>query len=113
MSKHPQSVYAEERSHAMATQDNSAQFTFFFPEARVLRGEEVEALPPEKRQAAAKSGQPGVWLEINCPDRSCIGDDGKITLSAVGTEAKSKGGVWLNLFCPEDSCEIRQSTDLA
>jgi hypothetical protein len=100
-------------AHAMATQDNSAQFTFFFPEARVLRGEEVEALPPEKRQAAAKSGQPGVWLEINCPDRSCISDDGKITLSAVGTEAKSKGGVWLNLFCPEDSCEIRQSTDLA
>ena len=112
MSKHPQSVYAEERSHAMATQDNSAQFTFFFPEARVLGVEEVEALPPEKRQAAAKSGQPGVWLEINCPDKSCISADGKITVSAVGTEAKAKGGVWLNLFCPEDSCELRQSTDL-
>jgi len=96
----------------MATQDNSAQFTFFFPEARVLSGLEVEALPPEKRQAAAKSGQQGVWLEINCPDNSCISEDGKITVSAVGTEAKSKRGVWLNLFCPEDSCELRQSTDL-
>jgi len=96
----------------MATQDNSAQFTFFFPEARVLNGAEVDALPPEKRQAAAKSGQQGVWLEINCPDRSCISEDGKITVSAVGAEATSKGGVWLNLFCPEDSCEIRQSTDL-
>jgi hypothetical protein len=97
----------------MTMQDNSSQFTFFFPEARVLSGEEVEALKPEKRQAAAKSGQQGVWLEINCPDSSCISEDGKITVSAVGTEAKSKGGVWLNLFCPEDSCEIRQSTDLA
>ena len=99
-------------AYAMATQDNSAQFTFFFPEARVLRGEEIEALPPEKRQAAAKSGQPGVWLEINCPDKACISEDGKITVSAVGTQAKSKAGVWLNLFCPEDSCELRQGTDL-
>ena len=41
-----------------------------------------------------------------------ISADGKITVSAVGTEAKAKGGVWLNLFCPEDSCELRQSTDL-
>jgi hypothetical protein len=97
---------------SMVTQDNSAQFTFFFPEARVLREEEVEALPPEKRQAAAKSGQRGVWLEINCPDKSCISDDGKIIVSAVGAEAKPKGGVWLNLFCPEDSCELRQGTDL-
>jgi hypothetical protein len=103
----------EKGAHTMTMQDNSSQFTFFFPEARVLSGEEVEALPPEKRQAAAKSGQQGVWLEINCPDSSCISEDGKITVSAVGTEAKSKGGVWLNLFCPEDSCEIRQSTDLA
>jgi hypothetical protein len=96
----------------MATQDNNARFTFYFPEARVLSGEEIEALAPDKRQAAAESGQQGVWLEINCPDKSCINVDGKITISAVGTEAKAKGGVWLNLFCPEDSCELRQSTDL-
>lgn len=96
----------------MATQDNSARFTFFFPEARVLSGVEIEALAPDKRQAAAKSGQPGVWLEINCPDKACISEDGKITVSAVGTEAKSKGGVWLNLFCPAGSCELRQGTDL-
>ena len=96
----------------MATQDNNARFTFYFPEARVLSGEEIEALAPDKRQAAAESGQQGVWLEINCPDKSCINADGKITISAVGTEAKAKGGVWLNLFCPEDSCELRQSTYL-
>ena len=96
----------------MAMQDNSARFTFYFPEARVLSREEIEALAPDKRQAAAESGQQGVWLEINCPDKSCINADGKITISAVGTEAKAKGGVWLNLFCPKDSCELRQSTDL-
>jgi len=95
----------------MATQDSSARFTFFFPEARVLSREEVEALPPDKRQAAAKPGQQGVWLEINCPDKSCISADGKITVSAAGTEANAKDGIWLNLFCPEGSCELRESTD--
>ncbi|MFZ0132528.1 MAG: hypothetical protein WAK95_08285 [Desulfobacterales bacterium] len=98
----------------MAMQENSARFTFFFPEARVLRKEEVDALPSDKRQAAATSGQQGVWLEINCPDKSCISADGKITIPAAGSTAganKDKG-VWLNLFCPEDSCELQQNTDL-
>ncbi|MFO7686657.1 MAG: hypothetical protein R6V60_11240 [Desulfobacterales bacterium] len=96
----------------MTTQDNSSRLTFFFPEARVLRDAEVEALPPEKRKEAEKSGRQGVWLEINCPEEACIGDDGKITISAAGTGTGKKKGLWLNLFCPEDSCEIRQNTDL-
>jgi len=43
----------------MATQDISAQFTFFFPEARVLSGAEVEALPPGKKAGGCKIGAAG------------------------------------------------------
>ena len=96
----------------MTTQDAATRFTCFFPEARVLRQQEVEALPSDKREAAARTGKQGVWLEINCPDKSCISADGKITFPAAGTEAIKKEGVWLNLFCPEDSCELQQSSDL-
>ncbi len=98
----------------MAMQENSSRFTFFFPEARVLEKDEVDELPPDKRNAAATSGRQGVWLEINCPDRSCISDDGKITIPAAGSTAGARKdkGVWLNLFCPEDSCELQQNTDL-
>ncbi|MFZ0240016.1 MAG: hypothetical protein WAL90_00105 [Desulfobacterales bacterium] len=98
----------------MAMPENSARFTFFFPEARVLGKDEVDSLPADKRQTAATSGQQGVWLEINCPDKSCISDDGRITIPAAGNQAavKKDKGVWLNLFCPEDSCELQQNTDL-
>jgi len=88
------------------------RFKFFLPDARVLSESEIDDLPAEKVQSVKAAGKEGLWLEINCPDKSCINADGKITIYAVGTEAKAKGGVWLNLFCPEDSCELRQSTDL-
>ena len=88
-------------------------FTFYFPNARVLGTNEVSALPGEKKKAAEAAGQSGVWLEVHCPDGSCVGKDGKVTLEAVGVEAKKGKGVWLNVFCPEDSCLWKGGTDLA
>lgn len=88
-------------------------FTFYFPNARVLGTNEVSALPGEKKKAAEAAGQRGVWLEVHCPDGSCVGRDGKVTLEAVGVEAKKGKGVWLNVFCPEDSCLWKGGTDLA
>jgi hypothetical protein len=87
------------------------RFTFFFPDARVLSVEEIQALTLEKKQASQKVGGKGVWLNINCPDASCISGEGRITIPATGVE-HSKKGFWLNLFCPEDTCEIHQATDL-
>ena len=51
----------------------------------------------------------GVWLELNCPDRSCLDADGKITLPTQESEGK---GIFLKLFCPEGQCEITESTDV-
>ncbi|MFO7707344.1 MAG: hypothetical protein R6V84_04160 [Desulfobacterales bacterium] len=92
----------------MAHHDKN-RFTFFFPEARVLSANEV---PADKKKAAEASGKPGVWLEVHCPDGSCVGKDGKVTLQAAGVAGKADKGLWLNVFCPEDSCLWKGGTEL-
>jgi hypothetical protein len=70
-------------------------------------------LPSEKSAAATSGGKEGLWLEIVCPDESCIDDDGNITIPAKRLDDTfGKKGFFLNLFCPEDSCEVAQSMDL-
>ena len=91
------------------TEKKTMRFKFFLPEARVMRDEEVKNLPAEKIQAAEAEGKSGLWIEINCPDRSCLSADGRLVLPTEKTAGK---GVFLNLFCPEDACEIVQGTDL-
>ena len=96
----------------MASKNSETRFTFFFPDARVLNETEIAALPAEKKEAAESGDKDGIWLEINCPDASCVGDDGRITIPAVAAESTENKGFWLNLFCPEGSCELIQSTGL-
>jgi hypothetical protein len=85
------------------------RFKFFLPDARVLSENEIDSLPAEKVQSVKAAGREGLWLEINCPDGSCLDADGRITLP--GQKSKDKG-IFLDLFCPEGSCEIVQGTDL-
>ena len=94
------------------TDTKSSRFRFFLPEARVLGKDEIASLPPEKLSAVEAGGRQGLWLEIVCPDESCIDESGNITIPAKGMEKSGEGGLYLNLFCPEGSCEIVQSTDL-
>jgi len=94
------------------TDSKTARFKFFLPSARLLQKDEISNLPPEKIEAAKAAGAEGLWLEIACPDESCIGKDGNISIPAKGVETSEKKGVFLNLFCPEDSCEIVHATDL-
>jgi hypothetical protein len=94
------------------TESKKAHFRFFLPNARILGKHEIANLPAEKLKAVESSGQEGLWLEIVCPDKSCIDDDGNIIIPAKGTTPAGKEGFFLNLFCPEDSCEIVQGTDL-
>jgi hypothetical protein len=88
---------------------NPFRFKFFLPEARVLSENEIENLPAEKLRSATASGKEGLWLEITCPDRSCLDAEGRLTLPTHESEGK---GIFLNLFCPEGSCEIVESTDV-
>jgi hypothetical protein len=86
--------------------------TFFFPEARVLNNDEISKLSPDKKATAEKVGQNGLWLEVECPDASCMDDSGRIIIHSHEIQTPDKkNGTWLNLFCPERSCEILQSTD--
>jgi len=96
----------------MNTKESETRFTFFFPDARVLNEAEIAAIPEEKKKAAETDKSEGVWLEIYCPDASCVSDDGRITIPAAGAESAKKEGFWLNLFCPEGSCELKETTDL-
>lgn len=85
------------------------RFKFFLPGARVLSENETDSLPAEKIQSVKAAGSEGLWLEINCPDGSCLDSEGRITLPVQESEGE---GIFLNLFCPEGSCEIVQGTDL-
>jgi hypothetical protein len=96
----------------MALSDTNTRFTFYFPDARVLSEAEIAALPAEKKQSVEADAKKGVWLEVFCPDASCVREDGRISIPAEGIESAEKKGVWLNLFCPEGSCELREGTDL-
>jgi hypothetical protein len=96
----------------MALKDNKTRFTFFFPDARILNEAEIAAIPEEKKKAAETDKKEGVWLEIYCPDASCVRDDGRITIPAERAESEEIKGIWLNLFCPEGSCELNEMTDL-
>ena len=96
----------------MTSGDAKSRFKFFFPDAWVLNESEVAASPAEKKQAVEALNKEGVWLEIHCPDASCIHDDGRITIQAVGTESAEEKGIWLNHFCPEGGCEIEEVTGL-
>jgi len=96
----------------MVLKDSETRFTFFFPDARILNEAEIAAIPTEKKEAAGSDKKEGIWLEIYCPNASCVGDDGRITIPALGAETSKKEGIWLNLFCPEGSCELTQMTDL-
>lgn len=95
----------------MAAND-TVRFKFFLPEARILTQEEVAALPAEKKTAASAGGKEGLWIEIHCPDASCLDDKGHISIPAAGSKPGKERGTWLNLFCPEGQCEISESTDL-
>ena len=86
---------------------------FFFPDARCLSDTEISELPSAKRKRAEASGKKGVWMEVFCPDDSCLNNDGNIVIPVSNESSEEKRGIWVNLFCPEDQCLIQESTDLA
>jgi len=84
----------------------------FLPGSRSLSSSEIAGLPEEKRKAAVASGREGVWIEVPCPDGSCMKKDGKLVLEAAPAGDNEGKGVWLNIFCPEDSCLWKGGTEL-
>jgi hypothetical protein len=94
------------------TEEKPFHFRFFLPDARILEKDEIANLPPEKLTSVKAGGREGLWLEIACPDKSCMDDAGNITIPARGGDLSQNKGFFLSLFCPGDSCDIIQSTDV-
>jgi hypothetical protein len=94
------------------TVSKASRVRFFLPEARLLGKDEIANLPPEKLRTVGSGGREGLWLEIVCPDESCIDQDGNICIPATSPDTSKEKGIFLNLFCPDNSCEVVQSTDL-
>ena len=44
----------------------------FLPGSRSLSSSEIAGLPEEKKRRRAASGREGVWIEVPCPDGSCM-----------------------------------------
>ena len=88
------------------------QFKFFLPHARLMSDAAIATMRENGDLPATDlAGSDGLWIEMDCPDGSCLDENGRITLPV--TEADdARRGVFLNLFCPEDNCEIVQSTDI-
>lgn len=84
----------------------------FIPEARCLMEQEIRSLPEQQRRAVEGEEHEGVWLKVHCPERSCLTDDAKVILPAMGVALPEKKGLWLRLFCPEDRCLMDSYTDL-
>jgi hypothetical protein len=91
---------------------NKTSLAFFLPGSRSLSSAEISDLPVEKREAKIASGREGVWIEVLCPDGSCMKKNGKIVLEAVPAGHKEEKGIWLNIFCPGDSCLWKGGTEL-
>ena len=64
----------------MMSENNPFLFKFFLPDARPLNNDEINQLPADKIRSAQFTGKEGIWLEIACPDRFCLDDEGRITL---------------------------------
>jgi hypothetical protein len=93
------------------TENKPFQFKFFLPDARLLDRDEISTLHAKLDQSAPQADEKGLWIEVTCPDRSCLDEDGKLTLPVAGEEPERKG-IFFNLFCPEGRCEIVQATDI-
>ena len=61
-----------------------SRFRFFLPDARILEQSEIENLPPEKLNSVNAGDRERIWLEIKCPNESCIDDKGNISIPAEG-----------------------------
>ena len=81
----------------------------FIPKARVLKPDEVKALPVKE---AASATADGLWIEVACPDDSCTVDGGRICLPAASAATRKEKGAWLKVFCPEDRCYFDSAADL-
>jgi hypothetical protein len=75
--------------------------------------EEIVNLPMETREAADDTAGGGLWVEVFCPDHSCLTQEEEVSLQVRAARGEQGRGFWLNLFCPEEQCALEEPTDIA
>ena len=73
---------------------------------------QIASLPEEKKKMAEENQEGGLWLEVFCPDESCLREEEHVNIPAKQASEEEGKGTWLRLFCPEDHCLLREPTDV-
>ena len=85
----------------------------FVPNVRPISGEALKDLSETEKAFAETCEDRGIWLEVFCPEDSCLSEEERIKLVAFCEESGKKADLWLRAFCPNDSCEVFETTQLA
>lgn len=80
--------------------------------ARVLPEEKRGALSEQEKAFEKTCQDRGVWLEIFCPDDTCLTEEERIDIPVFCEDPQMKKNIILELFCPGDSCEVFEPTKL-
>lgn len=84
----------------------------FLSNARIIPVEELKILSDKEKELSQDCTDRGVWLELFCPDDSCLIEEERIKLVSFCEDSNSRKNFWLKVFCPDDSCEVVESTKL-
>jgi len=93
--------------------ETSSSKKVFVPGVRPLSGDALKDLSESEKAFAKECEERGVWLEVFCPEDSCLSEEERIKLVAFCEESGKKADLWLKAFCPGDSCEVLEPTQLA
>ena len=54
----------------------------------------------------------GIWLQVFCPDDSCLLEEERIKLRSFCDDSGEKHDLWLDTFCPDGNCDISETSRL-
>jgi len=78
----------------------------YLPSVGALSAEEFKNYPDKDCE------NKGFWLEVFCPEDSCLREEERIKLVDFCEDSEEKQDLWLEAFCPESSCEIFEASEL-
>ncbi|MEJ2661640.1 MAG: hypothetical protein P8Z73_13080 [Desulfobacteraceae bacterium] len=96
-------------THAKGTETTKRVFV---SRAQVLPEENRGQLSEKEKEFESSCQEPGVWLELFCPDNECLSEGESFNVPVFCEDPKVKKSLVLELFCPYDSCDVAESTRL-
>jgi hypothetical protein len=85
----------------------------FLPKARVLSQQELGSLSEHEKSFEKECKDRGIWLELFCPDDTCLLEEERIKLPVFCEHPGHKHSLWIDIFCPGGSCDVHEPSKLA